>query len=224
MQETRGQSLLSMMGEYRGVLKELLKTPQTLYTLGLMTVMSITSTITSTFWSVLVAEKIHIPLDQIAIFPLIRSLVMLGFFFGVLPRIGRLPFKRPMMWGYLTFILGQVILILVPEKNIGMLAVSAVLDAFSLAMVSPQVDKLSIVTVDPEERARIMSLLYIGTLIVSSPFGWIAGILSSIDKAFPFYLNITFYALGILLTFFAARLALKTGEDPLPASGGVDAA
>jgi MFS family permease len=217
LHETKQQSLISLLGEYREVINQLLKTPQTLYTLGLMTVMSITSIITSTFWSVIAAEKIHIPEAQIALFPFIRSMVMLVFFFGILPRMGGLSFKRPMLWGYATFILAQVILVLVPEKSIGLLVISIVLDAFSVAMVSPQVDKLSIVTVDPDERARIMSILFMGTLIVSSPFGWIAGSLSSIDKAYPFYLNIGFYAAGLILTFFAARTAHKTEATWLPA-------
>ena len=207
MQETRHQSLLSLLGEYRGVLKTLINTPRTLYTLGLMTVMSITSVITTTFWGIIAAEKIHIPAAQIALFPFIRSLVMLAFFFIVLPLTGRLSFKRPMLLGYFTFILGQTILVLVPEKNYFLLILSTMLDAFSFAMVGPQVDKLGIVTVNPEERARIMSLLYMVTLMITSPFGWIAGILSSIDRTYPFYLNIAFYVIGLVLTIFAARVA-----------------
>ena len=224
MAETHRQSLLSMLAEYKGVLKTLLKTPQTLYTMGLMTVMSITSIIGTTFWSVIAVEKIHIPEAQISLIPFIRSMVMLFFFFAVLPRISHMHFKRPMMWGYLTFIIGQVILVLVPEKNLGLLIFSQVLDAFSLAMFNPQVDKLSIVTVNPEERARIMSLLYMGTLIVSSPFGWIAGNLSSIDKAYPFLLNIGFYVIGIALTFFAARAALRAEKDQAGTAGSIAAA
>jgi MFS family permease len=212
LEATKNQSLISMIGEYRGVIKTLLKTPQTLYTLGLMTVMSITSVIFNTFWSIMAVEKIHIPEAQISFFPFLRSMVMLAFFFIILPRIGHLHFKRPMILGFFTFIIGQVILVLVPEKNLALLIVSAALDAFSVAIVSPQVDKLSIVTVDPEERARIMSLLFTGTLIISSPFGWIAGNLSSINKAYPFYLNIGFYAIGLVLTILAARASLPSVE------------
>lgn len=205
MQETRNQSLFSLLGEYRGVFKKLLHTPETLYTLGFLSIMFITSTITNTFWGIIAVEKIHIPAENIAYFSFLRSVVMLVFFFGILPHISHFSSKLPMVAGYVIFIIGQVILVLVPDKNYGLLILSVVLDAGCVAMVGPQVDKLSVVTVDPEERARILALLYMGMLIITAPFGWIAGNLSSIDKAYPFILNIGFYSIGLMLTFLATR-------------------
>ena len=209
MQITRYQSIFDLLAEYKTVIKILLKSPQTLYTVGLMVVMNITTTITNTFWGIIAVQKIQIPEAHIAYFPFIRSLVQLAFFFIILPRISHFHFKKPLFAGFLTFIVGQIILVLVPEKNIFLLVLSAMIDAFSVAMVGPQVDKLTVVTVDPDERARIMSMIYAFTLIISSPFGWIAGELSSLDKSFPFVLNVLVYGVGLVFTILAARSADK---------------
>lgn len=205
--ETHNRSIFSLLSEYGAVLKSILQTPHTLYTIGLVTVMGITATITSTFWGIIAVEKIHLPESSIGYFAFARSLVMLVFYFGILPRIRHLPFKIPMQVGFILYILGQVILVLTPEKNVLLLVISVILDATSVALVVPQVDKLAVVTVSPEERARIMAIIYSITLIISSPFGWIAGNLSAVNRSLPFVLNIVLYILGFILTFFAARAA-----------------
>ena len=86
-------------------------------------------------------------------------MLMLVFFFVVLPRIRSLPFKKPMLIGILGFMASQVVLILVPEKSIGLLLISTVLEACGMAVLNPQIDKLMVLSVDSKERARINSIL-----------------------------------------------------------------
>jgi uncharacterized membrane protein YeaQ/YmgE (transglycosylase-associated protein family) len=57
--------------------------------------------------------------------------------------------------------------------------------------------------------ARIQSLIYVGTILITSPFGWIAGTLSEIDKNLPFILNIALFALGAVLAILAGRVSQK---------------
>jgi len=73
-------------------------------------------------------------------------------------------------------------------------------------------DKLVIVTVDPKERARIMAILAVIVIVFTSPFGWIAGQLSEIDRNLPFILNIFLFSLAGLLTYLAGRSA-KSGFE-----------
>ena len=64
----------------------LLHAPQTLYTVGIMLVLSISNLIVGNFWSIIVTEKLHVPTERLSIFPFIRSAIILSFFFFVMPR------------------------------------------------------------------------------------------------------------------------------------------
>jgi len=68
---------------------------------------------------------------------------------------------------------------------------------------------MQVVLVDPQERARIMAILYVIVVAFTSPFGWIAGILSGIDRRLPFLLNILLLFIGILLTYFQTTKSRK---------------
>ena len=74
-----------------------------------------------------------------------------------------------------------------------------------MATVNPLLDRMTVLTVDEKERARIMALIYVIVITFTSPFGWVGGVLSEMNRIFPFILNISFFALGGVLTFLAAR-------------------
>lgn len=205
MQQTRDQSIFAMLGEYRGVFSALLRAPQTLYTLGIMLVMSISNLAGGTFWAVLATEKINIPEEHLAIFPFARSIIMLIFFFLVMPRIREMHFRRPMLVGFTLLIVSQLLLITAPPQGYLFLLLSVFLEACSLAVVTTLRDKMLVVNVDAQERARIMSLMYLVVIVLSSPFGWIAGALSEINKVLPFVLTMGMYGLGFVLTYLASR-------------------
>jgi hypothetical protein len=46
-------------------------------------------------------------------------------------------------------------------------------------------------------------------ILLSSPFGWIAGTLSGINKILPFLLNISLFLLGAILAFAAGQVSPK---------------
>jgi MFS family permease len=209
MHATRHQSVLTVLRGYKGVFRELLRTPQTLFTAGIMLIVSIGSMINGTFWAIIVTEKLHIPSQNLALFPFVKSVIMLGFFFVFIPRMRRLHFRIPMLVGFTGFVLSQALLITIPEKGYGLLLVSILLEACSVATVGPLVDQMTVRTVDPEERARIMSILYVGIILLTSPFGWIAGTLSEINKNLPFVLNIILFAAGGILAYIAGGAAIK---------------
>jgi len=209
MRETQHQSIFSALGEYKGIFQIILRTPQTLYTAGIILIISISNVITGSFWGIIVTEKLHIPNEHLAIFPFIKSAVMLFFFFFVMPRINKTHFKLPMTIGFLGFVFSQIILVTAPDKSYTFLFASVFLEACCFAAVSPLVDKMVVLTIDAKERARIQSILYVGVILVTSPFGWIAGTLSELDKSFPFVLNIGLFAIGAILAYLAGNFSQK---------------
>ena len=209
MHETRHQSIFHALSEYSGIFQNILRTPQTLYTAGIMLVISISSVITGNFWGIIVTERLHIPAQNLAIFPFVKSAVMLFFFFIVMPRLNKLHFKMPMALGFLGFVVSQLLLITAPDKGYLFLVVSVFLEACCFAAVNPLVDQMVVLTIDAQERARIQSILYVGIILITSPFGWIAGNLSGIDKSLPFVLNIVLFAIGSALAYLAGNAAQK---------------
>jgi MFS family permease len=206
MAETKHQSILTMLGEYRDVFRQILGTPQTLYTLGIMVVMSIALMINNTFWSILATEKIHIPPQHLALYPFARAVFMLIFFFIAMHRISAMHFKKPMLFGFAGFVLAQVVLICVPEKSYILLLVNVLIEACSYAVLGTQLDRMVVVSIDPKERARIMAIIFVIMISITSPFGWIAGILSQTNRLLPFILNIVLFLIGAFLTYRASKL------------------
>jgi len=209
MEQTHGQSFFSALGEYRGIFQTVLRTPQTLYTAGIMLVISITTTISQSFWSIIVKEKLLIPEESLGLFQFVKSAVILFFFFVIMPRINKLHFKLPMAIGFLGFVLSQIILITAPQQNYVFLVVNVVMEASCFAAVSPLVDKMVVLTIDARERARIQSILAVGIILITAPFPWIAGNLSELDKIYPFVLNIALFILGAMLAYIAGKVSQK---------------
>lgn len=209
LHETRHQSLMDVLGGYKGVFRTLLHTPQTLYTAGIMLVLSISSLISGSFWSIIVTEKLHIPARSLSIFPFVKSAIILLFFFLVMPRISKMHFKKPLVVGFIGFVLSQVLLISAPEHGYFILIINIILEACCFAAVSPLVDQMVVLTIDSKERARIQSILHVGIILLSSPFGWIAGMLSERNKGLPFILNIFLFAAGVVLATLAGNASQK---------------
>lgn len=209
MIETQGQSIFSLLKEYRGVANQIIRTPATMITLGLLIVIAISSNVSGTFWAILVTQKLGIPAEHISFFPMVRAVVMLLMFFLITPRINKDRFQNPMLVGFCGLIASQCILIIMPPQNYGLLIFTAVLEAGSIALVNPLVDSLVFFTVEAQERARMVAILYVVVFIFTSPFGWIAGTLSAQEKTYPFILNLVLYAIGLGFTYLTYHLAAK---------------
>jgi MFS family permease len=210
--ETRGQSLAALLSGYGPVLRALLGSPKTLYAGAIMLVISVTQMIGGSFWAIMATEKLGIPAEKLSLFPFVRSAVVISLFFLATQALARLRFKVPMTLGFIGFAASQLLYVCAPERGYAFLFAGTVLEACSFAVANPLVDRLVVLTVDPKERARIQSLLYLGVILLSSPFGWIAGSFSQLDKAYPFILSAALYALGAALALFAGRAAERAGS------------
>ncbi len=207
MEATRQQSLWSIVRESKGVLGQILQTPATLVTGGLMIVVAIGTTINTTFWGVLVTEKLQIAAEFLSLYYVARSVTMLLFYFLVMPRLREVSVYKPMVFGFAGLILSWLLLVTMPPQSYLLLLLATILEGCSLPATNTLLDKLVATSVDPKERARIMAILYLVVLACTSPFGWIAGQASQINRSLPFVLNIVLFALGALLAYIASRRA-----------------
>ncbi len=195
MEETRGRSVIALIREIGGVGKQVLATRRTVYTIALMTILSIVIMVQSTFWSIIATERIGIPDRHIAYYPVARSLVMLAFLAVIVPRLRSVHFGRPMTMALAAYIVSAVILVVTPAHGYGLLLFSAALESAAYAVLANQIECLTVWNVDPQERARIVSLAHVVVLTCTTPFGWIAGLLSEHNRALPFVMNAALLAL-----------------------------
>jgi MFS family permease len=217
MQETRTQPFFSLLGGYGAVLKQILRTPHTLVVLGIMFVVSVVMMVNGTFWSILVTEKLDIPAEHLAIYPFAKSALMLILYFVLVPRLNLRRFRNPMLLGFTGFLVSHLILITMPAGNYWLLLISVLIEAISLAMYGPMLDSLVIISIAPEERARINAILASVVILLTSPFGWIAGQLSEANRTFPFILNICLFLAGMGLVTLAWRLRTQQETQLKPA-------
>ena len=117
-----------------------------------------------------------------------------------------------MVFGFIAYVISQLVLITAPDRGFVQLAISVALEACSFAVVSPLTDRLLVLTVDAQERARIQSIISVAVISLTAPFGWIAGTLSAMNKDLPFILAIALFLVGAGLAYWAGQLA---DERPL---------
>jgi len=211
--ETKHSSILSLVGDYRSVFNQLIYSKAILGALSLVIITNIYTTVSGSFWGILFTTKLGFPESDIASYVFIRSIIMAFCFFVLGPRFTNLRNFRPPLWlGFGIFIISQFLLVAMPPHATTLLVVSVVLESIAAALVAPMTESLLASAMESKERARMTAIVYVTMIFVISPFGWIAGQLSALDRALSFALNIGLFILGI---FFVSMLG-RSELNPLP--------
>jgi len=201
MEETRGVPFFRLLGQYRGVFRQIVSRRDTLVVLAIITLIHITNLINNNFFALFATSSAAVPDWFISYFPMVRSAVMLIFFFGIQNWISRYPLRQAMLVGLAFYLASILFLLLSPLVGNGLLAGYILLDASAFALVWPRRNSLVAMHVDPLERARILGLLYVIMISLASPFGWLAGWLSEINRALPYGLNAILYVVCAFILF-----------------------
>jgi MFS family permease len=216
MQETRQRSLISLLGEYRSVFNRLLHSRLILAALSLMVITNIYTTVSSSFWGVLFTSKLGFSNAEISTYVAIRSIVMTVCFFLIGPRLTNMRrFQLPLWIGFAAVFISQLLLVVMPPRAVPLLVLSVMLEAVAASLVSPMTESLLALSMESDERARVSAMVYVALIVVISPFGWIAGQLSALDRSLPFALNMFLFAIGIVLVWVFGRPGfLVTAPQP----------
>jgi len=200
IKECKGQPIFHMVIEYVKLIPEIFKNKATGLTLFVMICLHCTNMVKNSFFSLYVTSNLGIAQGVLAVFPIFRAAVMLLFFFAAPKLLAKISLKVTMVAGVALFTVAQVILVLSEPENLLVLFIYAFIDAVAFALVIPRKEAMLVYFVDNQERARIVSLLLMLTLLVSTPFGYIAGKLSSMNRQYPFHLiMIVFVVMTIVL-------------------------
>jgi len=201
--ETKNQSFREMLIEQKELIPATLKSKKMMYTLAIMIILQCTYIVTNSFFSLYATSRLGVSDGMIAIFPIFRAAVMLIFFFAAPKILERVSLEVPMLVGTVFYIICQLILILCPPGNLPVMFVYIIIEAVAFALIIPRKETMLVNNVDEKERARILSLLLTLTLFASIPCGYIAGWLSSINRQYPFFLNLGLFSLMAIVLVIA---------------------
>lgn len=198
MEETRGMSMWAILKEYRGLIPRFFRSGPMVFATLISVLFTATSTIMDTFFGIYTTQSLGLADELLSLFPIIRSAIMLLFLFFLQPRILRFGFRRPMLVGISLFIASHAVL-LIPLEGFGLLIpmLYTLLQTFAYGLVMTRKDSIVALSLDEQERARMTSIMTVVMLAVNIPFGYIAGLLSSLNRALPFVLNIALFVIAL---------------------------
>jgi MFS family permease len=203
MRETRGIPLYRLLRGYGGVFRHILRSRETVRALILTTLVHIILMVSGTFFSLYATQNLNMPDAFLGYFPILRAGMMLIFMFLLQTRLDRLNPRHMMLSGMAVYGFALILLISAPAGQWLYPAAFTLLDACGAALLMPRMDTMVARTIEPNERARIRSLMCVITMSVAIPFGYLAGFLSDVDRRLPFALNI------LLFIFMAVTLIFK---------------
>jgi Na+/melibiose symporter-like transporter len=199
MEETKHQSIWFLLLGYKEVFQKLVSSRQMRLILAIFILINISGISINNFFSLYITQNLGIPDRYVALFPIGRAAIMLLFTFILQSGINLLKFRPVMLWGFLIYIASHILLLLARPNSSLLIIGYTILEAAAYALVIPRRDSLGALFIDKEDRARVMSLIFVIMLAVSSPFGSLIGWLSSMNRQYPFILNIIIFAIIALI-------------------------
>ena len=200
-EQTKNISVLKMVAEYKELIPLIFRNRATVQTLAIMVIIYITNMVNTNFFGLYINKSLEISERYLAFFPILRAVVMLLFMFAIQHRLQQISIKIPMQAGLVLYMLCQALLVFSPKGRLMPIVLFILLEAVANALVMPRKDSMLAMNVDPTERARIVALLTAFMIAFSSPFGYLAGLLSSLDRRLPFAFSALLYFAAMLVIY-----------------------
>ena len=212
LKETAGVSLFKLISGYGDIGKKVFASPEMRLSLAINALFTITGMVMVNFFGLYTTQNLGVPPFVLAYFPIIKSVIILAFFFFIQSKIARFGFKAPMLIGVGFYIISHVVLITAQGGGLAVPIIYAICEAFAHALVMPRKDSIVALFLDGKERARIMSVMTVIILAISIPFGFLAGLASDFDRKLPFVINIVIFAGAFLVILKNRQLSRKSME------------
>lgn len=207
LEETRGMSLFSVLKEYKELIPRFFRSGSMVTATGISILFSVISMVMSNFFGIYTTKTLGVPDQFLAYFPIIRSVILLIFIFFIQSRLTRFGFKIPMLIGVVIYALSHLSLIFLSGSGLIAPVLYTFLEACAHALVMPRKDSFVALSLDPQERARMSSIMTVMMLGITIPFGAIAGVLSDANRIFPFVLNLVLLGVSFLVIASSSRLS-----------------
>lgn len=203
MRETKGVSSLSLLWDCRRVFWNLLKSKEMLLTIGILVSYNVVQSLNSSFWPVIVTRRMGVSKANVSLYAMIRQVLQISIIIFIVPRISVRKFRNPMLWSFAAFSLAQLSVVCTPvgsSLSPAIMIMSVALEGVAIACMSPVLESLIFINSDPQERSRILGMMYAVMVCIMAIFPTVAGHLSEWDVRAPLYINLVLFAVGALLT------------------------
>ena len=214
IQEMKGVRLIDVFKAYIPVLRRMFQNKLLIIALLIRSLNFIQFTIRGTFLAVLVTERLGFPSEIMALFYTINAVMMLLVLVFVTPVLAQITRRWPISLGICFHISATLVLLLSPPtQNFFLLIAAAVLIALGTSITAPRIDTLVANTIVNEDRSVANAVINVILLLLSTPFGFIGGILADIDPRLPFILTFMVFIVCLLLMFYAERVDKKLAAE-----------
>ncbi|NLN41961.1 MAG: MFS transporter [Clostridiales bacterium] len=215
MKEAKNENFLSSMDGYKSAIKKLISTPYTMVAFLLSVFTNINNIIRMNFFAIVLTQKLEFSQQSLSFFPVVQSAIMLLVYLFVMPALGKLNFKKPLMSAFAAMVLSNLLLVFSPKQSFLMIILSTTLTAYGTAVSFPFVESILANSIDDNERAKTMSILFVILYGLTAPFGYIGGILSSVSEELPFVMMIAIFIICLFLVGLLSRLEKKQIKDTI---------
>jgi len=200
MREMKGVSIWDVFRGYIPVLKRIAKDRLLIITLFLRALNFAQLTIRQTFLAVLVTLRWDFPSEVMAVFHGLNAVVMLLVLLFITPLLSQFTSRWPISLGIWFHLAATAVLLLSPPwQSYPLLILSAILIALGTIIATPRIDALAANTIVNEERSVANAIMAVFILLLTTPFGYIGGVLSEIDVRLPFVLTLMIFLICLLL-------------------------
>ena len=200
MEATKNTSLFRLLWGYKDVFVQISRSRDMIRALVLLTLEGISLVIILGFFALFVTQNLGLPEAFLAYFPILRAGLMLLFMLGIQSRLNRFKPVKVMLAGLLLYVVAFGWLLAAPVDNWLWIAGFVAMDACASALFMPRMRGMAAHYIEPKERARIRSLFHVIVLAISTPFGYLAGRLSDLDRQLPFVLVLAIFVIMVIFT------------------------
>jgi len=174
---------------------------------------SILSIVRNTFQSILLTRGLAFPEAAIAVFPLVNAAVMLATLVFLVPALARRSTAAALAVGFGSMAVSAALVAASPEQSWPVALLSTAFGGLGSAVVFPVTDSFLANAVPDRGRAKIMAVYYVVLFAVSSPFGWIGGLLSAVSPRLPLALVAVVCLFGLGLSALVPRSGTRRASS-----------
>ena len=199
MKQARAGRYREIIAEYKLLIGVLKRSPSMLTAFLVATLGNIQLYYNRFFLSILLKETVKFPIGLVSLAPALASVAKMAVFIFVLPALSRMKPAKAIMYGFAVTAAGLAIIAGSPEGAISVALLGVVLEAAGYAMIAPFAESMLANAMVDEHRAKTVSLYATISNGISSPFGYLGGILTALSPRFPFWLVLGTVVLRVLL-------------------------
>jgi len=205
--ESKGINFKESLKEYKEVLKEIINNKLLMIMVGVYILNNFQMAIRGTYLSIYLVNALGIKDSLIGLFPAFSSIAMLILLLLAIPRFKEEFSVNYMIIGFGISMSANIILILLPPKNILGVIIATMLSASGNIIANPYLESSVANLISDENRAKSLAILTVILLVFISPAGIIGGLTYSINPKIPFVLITLAFLIneGLLLLFRKER-------------------